>query len=129
MNTNDKPSGRGKVTGRVPGDCAAVLVYTTFPSREAAEAAGRGLVESQLAGCINILAPMVAIYRWQGVTERTEEAVMIAKTRAEKADACMQAICQAHPYDTPAVLALPVAAGSADYIAWILAGTGSAGPD
>lgn len=124
MNANDKPSHRGRVTGRVPGDCAAVLVYTTFPSREAAETAGRALVEGELAGCINILAPMVAIYRWQGVTERAEEAVLIAKTSAAKAEACMEAILAAHPYDTPAVLALPVAAGAADYIAWILAGTG-----
>lgn len=124
MARNDKPSLKTRLTGTVPADCAAVLVYTTFPSRAAAEAAGEALVKARLAGCINILAPMVAIYEWEGKLQRAEEAVMLAKTSAEGADACMAAILAHHPYDTPAVLALPVAAGAAAYIGWIAAQVG-----
>lgn len=124
MAANDKPSARMQVTGRVPPDSAAVLVYTTFPSSAAAEALGRLLVEQQLAGCINILPGMVALYVWQGALERAEEVVLIAKTVPERAQACMAEILKQHPYDTPAVLALPVAAGGAGYISWLRTGTG-----
>lgn len=109
--------------GQVPADCVAVLVYTTFPDLAAAEALGGLLVEQQLAGCVNILPAMRSIYVWQGQLERAAECVLIAKTAPERAPACMEAMARHHPYDTPAVLALPVSAGSADYISWILAGS------
>jgi len=50
-----------------------VLVYTTYPSLVEAERAGRNLVESGLAACVNILPGMVSIYRWQGRIERADE--------------------------------------------------------
>ena len=54
MHENDKP----------------VLVYSTFPSLDAAEAAGRELVERRLAACVNILPGMTSIYRWEGAIAR-----------------------------------------------------------
>lgn len=123
MAENDKPSASNAIKGRVAPQSEAVLVYTTFPSLQTAESAGRSLVTGRLAGCINILPAMVSLYFWDGKLERADEVVLIAKTAADRADACMAAIVAAHPYDTPAVLALPVAAGSAAYLDWIVSGT------
>ena len=67
MQENDKP----------------VLIYSTFPSPEAAEAVGRELVEGRLAACVNILPGMTSIYRWEGAIARDSEAVMIIKTRRD----------------------------------------------
>ena len=63
-----------------------VFVYTTYPSTVEAEAAGRTLVERNLAACVNILPGMISHYRWQGAVERGEETVMIVKTRASLAE-------------------------------------------
>jgi periplasmic divalent cation tolerance protein len=104
----------------------AVFVYTTYPSLVEAEKAGQVLVGSRLAACVNILPGMVSIYRWQGAVERAEEAVMIVKTRASLAEAVRAAVKAAHPYDTPAILVLPVESIDQRYFAWILAETGSA---
>jgi periplasmic divalent cation tolerance protein len=43
-----------------------VLVYSTFPTREAADAAGTAAVEAKLAACVNITPAIASIYRWQG---------------------------------------------------------------
>ena len=97
----------------------AVLVYTTFPSVQAAEEAGAHLVDAGLAACVNILPGMVSIYRWEGARQRDTEVVMIVKTVRALAERVMDEMREKHPYDTPALLVLPVEAGSAAYLAWI----------
>lgn len=124
MAENDKPPLRTALSGTLPADCAAVLVYTTFPDLAAAERAGRVLVGQRHAGCINILPGMVSLYIWQEQLERAQEVLLIAKTTSAAAEACMAAVLQLHPCDTPAVLAVPVAAGAAAYLDWIQLGVG-----
>ena len=79
-----------------------VFVYTTYPSAVEAEQAGRALVERELAACVNILPGMVSLYRWQGVIERSEEVVMLIKTRASLAQQVSFAVKEMHSYSTPA---------------------------
>lgn len=104
----------------------AVFVYTTYPSVVEAESAGRELVGGRLAACVNIVPGMVSIYRWQGAVERAEEAVMIVKTRASLAEQVRASVKATHPYDTPAILVLPVESVDERYFAWILAETAPA---
>ena len=66
----------------------AVFVYTTYPSLVEAEKAGRALVEQRLCACVNILPGMVSHYWWNGALERSEEVVMIIKTRASYSEPC-----------------------------------------
>ena len=107
----------------------AVFVYTTYPSVVEAEKAGTALVDARLAACVNILPGMVSVYRWQGAVERAEEAVMIVKTRASLAEAVRASVKAMHPYDTPAILALPIESVDERYFAWILDSTdAAAGP-
>lgn len=101
----------------------AVLVYTTFPSLEAAEAEGAALVEARLAACVNIWPGMVSIYVWNGARQRDSEVVMIVKTRRALADRVVAEMRARHPYENPALLVLPVEGGSAPYLDWIVAGT------
>lgn len=99
----------------------AVLVYTTFPSLVEAETAGRQILERRLAACVNILPGMVSHYWWQGAIERAEEAVMIVKTRAALAEPVREAVRAVHPYETPAIMIVPVEGGDPEYLAWIAA--------
>jgi periplasmic divalent cation tolerance protein len=103
-----------------------VLVYTTYPSLVEAEKAGRSLVESRLAACVNILPGMVSLYRWQGKIERADEVVMIVKTRPELAERVKAEVAASHPYEVPAILFLPTEGGGEPYIDWILAETAQA---
>lgn len=101
----------------------ATLVYTTYPSLVEAERAGRGIVEQRLAACVNILPGMVSHYWWQGTLERGEEVVALFKTRASLAQSVQESIRKTHPYETPAILILPVDAVDPAYHAWIEAET------
>jgi periplasmic divalent cation tolerance protein len=104
----------------------AVMLYTTFPSVVEAEKTGKALVEDRLAACVNILPVMVSHYRWQGAVERGEEAVMLVKTRASLAEPVRAAVKASHPYDTPAIMVLPIESVDETYFAWIMASTESA---
>ena len=99
---------------------APVLIYATFPDVETAKAAGGDLVRSRLAACVNVLPEMISVYRWQGEVENDREVVMIAKTRGSLVDKVTAQIVAAHPYDLPAVVAIPVVGGSAAFCDWIL---------
>ena len=101
----------------------AVFVYTTFPSVVEAEKSGNALVDTRLAACVNILPGMVSHYRWQGAVERGEEAVMLVKTRASLAEPVRAAVKGSHPYDTPAILVMPIESVDETYFAWIMTST------
>ena len=96
-----------------------VLIYSTFPSAEAAATVGESLVTARLAACVNILPGMLSIYEWEGQLHRDPEAVMIIKTRAALAPAVVAAIAERHTYDTPAIVVLPIEGGAAPYLDWV----------
>jgi periplasmic divalent cation tolerance protein len=98
----------------------AVLVYTTWPSIVEAEVAGRKIVERRLAACVNILPGMISHYWWEGKIERTEEVVMLIKTRAALAEPISAAVKELHSYTTPAVMVLPVETLDSAYHRWIV---------
>lgn len=101
-----------------------VIVYTTWPSVVEAEAAGRALVDRQLAACVNILPGMISLYRWQGAIERGHETVMLVKTRASCAEDVQAAVAAMHPYDVPAILSLGTSDTLPAFQRWVLEQTG-----
>ncbi len=98
-----------------------VLLYVTAPDAGTAERIGETVVEERTAACVNILPAMRAIYHWNDAIERSDEVVMIAKTKASLAETLKNRIEELHPYDTPCVLALHVDAGlsAAGYLNWL----------
>ena len=77
------------------------------------------MVDERLAACANGLDGMTSLYWWQGVLEQASEAVLILKTRAELVERLTMRVRELHSYDCPCVVALPIAAGNPDYLAWI----------
>jgi periplasmic divalent cation tolerance protein len=106
---------------RVPDVDKIALLYTTWPDAETAEAVAAEAVAERLAVCVNILGSGRSIYRWQGAVERAVETVAIFKTTAGSAGRLTAFIVDRHPYDTPAVVALPVAAdlSHSPYLDWV----------
>ena len=98
----------------------AVFVYTTYPSLVEAERIGRAVLERRLGACVNILPGMISHYWWQGKIERGEEVVMLIKTRASLGEAVRAAVKELHPYDTPAILVLPIEGGEPGYLEWLM---------
>ena len=98
---------------------SVVSVYAVFANAEEAERIGRTVVEERLAACINILAPVRSIYRWQGKLESAEEVAAIFKTTNARADALIARIARLHSYDVPCIATWPIDKMLGSYAAWV----------
>ena len=98
----------------------AIVVLTNCPDDEVADRIARTLVEGGLAACVNRLAPASSIYRWQGAVERATETPLLIKTTRERYAEVEQAIRAMHPYELPEIVALPIGAGFAPYLRWLV---------
>lgn len=97
----------------------AIVVLVTVPTPERAAEIARAVVEERLAACGNVVPGLRSIYRWEGKVQDDEEALLLLKTTRSRFDALRDRVLALHPYDVPEVIALPVEAGSAAYLAWI----------
>jgi len=98
---------------------AHIVVLCTVGRVEDAEAIARALVDERLAACVSVVPSVVSIYRWKGVVERDEERLLVIKSRRERFEELRAAIVARHPYEVPEIVALPLDAGHAPYLAWI----------
>ena len=98
---------------------SAVWVYVTTSDQEEAENIGQILVEARLAACANVLGPITAIYWWEEKVERSCEASLIIKSRADLLDAVTEKIKNIHSYDCPCIVALPIKGGSSNFLDWL----------
>lgn len=96
-----------------------LVVLSTAGSVEEAVTIARRLVEEHLAACVNVLPGARSIFFWEGRVQEADETVLVIKTRRERYAALEQRILALHSYSVPEVLALPVAAGSPAYTAWL----------
>jgi periplasmic divalent cation tolerance protein len=96
-----------------------LVVFTTVGKPEDAEWISREVVERGLAACVNILPAVTSVYRWKGDVEKNEEILLLMKTTRERFEALKEAIVSMHSYEVPEVIALPIEAGHAPYLAWL----------
>lgn len=99
----------------------ALVVLTTTETEADAERLARLLVEAELAACVQMLPRMTSIYRWQGKIEQSGETLLLIKTTRAAYAQLETTIKQNHSYQTPEIVALPVEAGSAEYLNWLAA--------
>ena len=96
-------------------------VYMTASSKDEATRIGRELVSARLAACVNIIAPINSIYRWEGKIEEAVEAVLIAKTLESKVPELIEKVRSMHSYSCPCIISLPIETGNPEYLEWITA--------
>lgn len=94
-------------------------LYLTAADEEQAVAIAEALLARGLIACANVLPPMRSLYRWRGRTHDEGEVAMLLKTRADRVDEAIEAACEVHPYEEPCVVAWPIVAGAAPYLAWV----------
>ncbi len=88
----------------------------TAATAEEAERIASMLVEARLAACVQILPSIKSVYRWKGEIVRENEVLLSAKTTREKFAELDRAVRAIHSYETPEIIALPIAAISDAYL-------------
>ena len=101
----------------------ALLVLTNLPDRAAAEKLAEALIQKRVAACVNIMTPCRSVYRWKGAVQHDEEYPVLIKTTRESYAALEAAIREAHPYELPEIVAVPIERGLPAYLDWVAAET------
>jgi periplasmic divalent cation tolerance protein len=100
-----------------------LTVSTTTDSADSAGALARSAVAARLAACAQVEGPVTSVYRWRGAVDTAQEWRVVLKTTGERYAELEAHLRAVHPYEVPEVIAVPVVAGSPDYLAWVRAET------
>lgn len=95
-----------------------LTVTTACATHDEARAIARRLVDERLAACVQ-LTPMESVYSWRGEIETAAEVLLTAKTTKAAFPRLRDAIRAMHSYETPEILATPVAYGLDAYLGWM----------
>lgn len=93
-------------------------IYATAP-RDAADDLARFLVEERLAACVNVV-DCESVYRWEGTLyDGDEEAILFAKTTAERYPELKRELEEEHPDDVPCIERFDDTDTLDAYAAWV----------
>lgn len=97
---------------------SSVVCLVTAPP-DHARALAEAIVERELAACVNIVALVHSVYRWQGAVEHDDESLLVMKTTRAAVGPLTAAVGELHPYENFELVALDVQAGAPAYLDWI----------
>ncbi len=96
-----------------------VVLFITCAHYNEADKIANELLNGKLIACANILLHSESVFWWQKKINRASEIVIIAKSTTAKINAVIKKVKQLHSYKVPEIIALPIIAGSAEYLDWI----------
>jgi periplasmic divalent cation tolerance protein len=102
----------------------SLVVLCTCPDEDTGRRIAEALVGEHLAACVNRMPGVRSTYRWQEQVMDEPEVLLIIKTVKSRYDALEVRLKALHPYEVPEIIAIPVVAGSAQYLTWVAAETG-----
>ena len=77
-------------------------------------------MQKRLAACVNVVrSPIESFYTWKGKLETAREHLLLVKTTAARLPQLEREVKRLHTYDVPEFIALPITAGSSDYLSWL----------
>jgi periplasmic divalent cation tolerance protein len=120
----DSRVGGGYRLGIMKSTKRHLVVLMTAPDLKTARGIGTKAVLAGAAACANLIPKIESIYVWKDKLERGSEVLVLFKTTRAKLASLEKLVVELHPYDTPELIAVPVSAGTAKYLAWIDAGVG-----
>jgi periplasmic divalent cation tolerance protein len=96
-----------------------IVVFVTCGSEEEALKIANALVEGRLAACVNLVAPIRSIYRWEERIWDEKEWLLIIKTQKDRFEDLEKKVKSLHSYSVPEIVSLPIVEGSSSYLDWI----------
>jgi periplasmic divalent cation tolerance protein len=94
-------------------------VLITASSEEEATKIAKSLVDEHLAACVNIINQVRSVFFWEGKTQDAQETLLICKSRKPLIEKLISRVRSLHSYSVPEIIALPIVAGSNDYLDWV----------
>ena len=96
-----------------------IIVLITTGSEEEAHKIAELLVNEKKAACVNILPGVDSLFWWKDKLDSARESLLLVKTRASLFPEIVELVKRTHSYEVPEIIALPIIAGSEDYLKWL----------
>ena len=96
-----------------------IQVFVTIDDKDKAEEIAGSLVSKRLAACVQITSPIESIFTWKGEVERSEEWMLLIKSKVSLFDELEKEIKRLHPYKTPEIITHKILMGNEDYLEWM----------
>ena len=96
-----------------------IQVSTATETQDAALALARSAVRARLAAGAQVIGPVVSVFWHLGEYGEGQEWRLVLKTTADRYTALAAHLVEHHPWANPELVAVPIEAGSADYLSWI----------
>ena len=96
-----------------------IVILVTAKDKKEATKIARGLLESQLIACANIIGGVQSLFWWRGKIDSSKEVLLVLKTKKILFNKVSAKVKSLHSYETPEIIALPIVNGSKDYLKWL----------
>jgi periplasmic divalent cation tolerance protein len=96
-----------------------IIVLITTGSEAEAHKIAELLVKRKKAACVNIVPRVDSLFWWEGKLDSAHESLLLVKTKASLFPEIVEMVKRTHSYEVPEIIALPIIAGSEDYLKWL----------
>jgi len=96
-----------------------IIALITAGSEEEAHKIAELLIRERKAACVNIVPAVDSLFWWEGEIESARESLLLVKTKASLFPEIVEMVKGVHSYEVPEIIALPIIAGSEDYLNWL----------
>ena len=104
---------------KINSQARAAVGWTTTGTEEEAKRIARELVETGLAGCAQISAPITSVYTWKGRIETETEYRITLKFLSPRAKDIEAFLLKHHSYEVPQWIWVEAAGTSEGYGKWL----------
>ena len=96
-----------------------IVILITTGSEEEAHKIAELLVNRREAACVNIVPRVDSLFWWKDKLDSARESLLLVKTKASLFPEIISLVKEIHSYEVPEIIALPIIAGSEDYLKWL----------
>jgi len=100
-------------------EASRIVILITTSTEEEAHSIAELLLNQRKVACVNIVPGVDSFFWWQGKPDSAKESLLIVKTRASLLPKVIELVKEAHSYEVPEIIALPLVGGNEDYLKWI----------
>ena len=94
------------------------ILLSTFSCHGDAMQFANKLVENNLSPCVQIIANIDSIYKWEGEIHHEKEILLMIKVKIEHEEKIKDWIKKYHPYEVPEIISLNANILNEDYASW-----------
>ena len=99
------------------------VIFVTCQSKKEADRIASSLLNKRLIACANIVPGVDSRFWWNGKIDNAKEFLVVMKARFSSFGKIEKEVKRLHSYEVPEIIAIPIVAGSKEYLGWIRAET------